>query len=1018
MVPDFYEMLGVEPAADRTAVEAALARQQPIWSAGTRNPKTKHTYQSYLDQIPALRRTLLGEASARIAYDAQLAASRRALRDLALDELQRRIRLRAAKGGLTVSDRNLLRQEADRLGVPGDEFQRLIEPIPPRPDLPPDVDPPDPPLDVIEPAVRQQIRLALEHLRRRDLYHVLDLPRDASAGEIVARGDSERRKWMQKAHVTAEKTAWLEAISYAQSHLAAPEARARYDRTLALQAEEAFIEILGFGLTGLRQLDPGTRMVLLDEAGRLGIDPIRAERLLRRACRADGIVEVGSRNDAATTAPEPPRFLRCRGCGGVTTLDATTRRLGPIDCRHCGASLRWECPVCRRTHLVNEPRCACGFPLENLEPLRQYFDSAQNAFRSRDYGNALGWLERVIELAPQHSAARRAAEKVRQRIADLDRLEAAYRTEMARRSVNAAARIVDAWSRLADSAAPALVEAREAVRLALHEAATLTARADDQARTDPASARLLYLKALALVRDDKAAAEGLKRCPPDPPTALRATSRDGKVLLRWTAPAPDGVGKLTFRIIRKPDEVPRHLGDGIPVGEFSGIEGEDASVTPGDRVGYAVFAVRGSAASLAGAAAGPLVVLAEVDGVRVDAHGRKVRLEWNPPPGCVGVRVVRKEGGPPTGPEDGAVIAGAIDHAVDTAVEEGRIYQYAVFALFRGADERLHASRGIRVSALPHPRGEDVGALRITRDRAGLRLSWRGGTRGDVSIVRTARPVPFAPGTNLTRAESRAIDGRWLSPNGSDDVRDPDPPISGICYYTPVTGWGESMTIGTPTVYTCVADPVDLRARRLEGGRYHLRWRWMHQGGTCLIVARPGSFPAGPEAPGAVRVVVTEAEYGEHGYATLTVPEGTTGSWHAVVYGALPVEGSTVYSPGIEPSARTVLPGPTREVTVAYTLRPPRLPGRPWAITFRTEPPGQPVPATTLVGHTRTIPLSAEDGEVLKELPSSHDGETLRIRTKRNLGRYRMRVFLDPRNDLKSYGPIRLRHPEAGGTRV
>jgi hypothetical protein len=64
MVPDYYAMLGVEPGADRAAVEAALARQQPIWSSGTRNPKNKHTYQSYLDQIPAIRQALLGDPAA------------------------------------------------------------------------------------------------------------------------------------------------------------------------------------------------------------------------------------------------------------------------------------------------------------------------------------------------------------------------------------------------------------------------------------------------------------------------------------------------------------------------------------------------------------------------------------------------------------------------------------------------------------------------------------------------------------------------------------------------------------------------------------------------------------------------------------------------------------------------------------------------------------------------------------------------------------------------------------------
>src|SRR5271165_7681190 len=112
MVTDYYAMLGVEPEADRATLEAALARNQPIWSSGTRNPKNKHTYQSYLDQIPALRRTLLSDPIVRAAYDAELAEARRVERDAKLDQLQRLIRLRAAKGGLTTADRTFLRDEA------------------------------------------------------------------------------------------------------------------------------------------------------------------------------------------------------------------------------------------------------------------------------------------------------------------------------------------------------------------------------------------------------------------------------------------------------------------------------------------------------------------------------------------------------------------------------------------------------------------------------------------------------------------------------------------------------------------------------------------------------------------------------------------------------------------------------------------------------------------------------------------------------------------------------------------
>ena len=54
---------------------------QPAWSMGTRNPKTRHANQLYLDEIPALRKALLSDPASRAAYDAELAVAQMAERD-------------------------------------------------------------------------------------------------------------------------------------------------------------------------------------------------------------------------------------------------------------------------------------------------------------------------------------------------------------------------------------------------------------------------------------------------------------------------------------------------------------------------------------------------------------------------------------------------------------------------------------------------------------------------------------------------------------------------------------------------------------------------------------------------------------------------------------------------------------------------------------------------------------------------------------------------------------------------
>src|SRR3954451_15883973 len=161
MVPDYYARLGGDPGAEPAEMEGALRKQQPVWSMGTRNPKTRHTNQLYLDEVPALRRALLGGRDARLAYDAELAAAQVGERERKLDELQRKIRLRAAKGGLAPADRSLLRDEAARLGLDEGVLDRLTRLIPgltgsSRVDRAEEADP-DPPADVLDPSTRRQI---------------------------------------------------------------------------------------------------------------------------------------------------------------------------------------------------------------------------------------------------------------------------------------------------------------------------------------------------------------------------------------------------------------------------------------------------------------------------------------------------------------------------------------------------------------------------------------------------------------------------------------------------------------------------------------------------------------------------------------------------------------------------------------------------------------------------------------------------------------------------------------------
>jgi len=1062
MVPDYYARLGVDPGAAPAEIEAALKRQQPVWSMGTRNPKTRHTNQLYLDEVPALRRALLSGPEARAAYEAELAAVQIAEREQRLDELQRRVRLRAAKGGLTPADRTLLRDEAARLGLDGDVLERVTRLIPTLTTTtgPADVEEldDDAPADVLDPSTRRQIRGALEHLGRRDLYDALGLFRDAPSSIITARADEERQRWMRKAQVTAEKTAWLEIIAHAQSHLTSPKARARYDRTLVLGAEERFDDVTAFALQGSTRLDPGTRAALIEEAAALGISSDRGDRLIARACR-----KLGVRRDAGSVPPLAGpaaaglpavngayQQLRCRNCAGVTEVSPVARKTSLARCRHCGASLKWECPVCRRSHWIDVPKCGCGFPMALREPLVRHFAAALHAFRSLDLETARTHLQQVQSYAPHHVGARNGMAKIRQHVAEIEYTRMAWELAHAGKKLVAAKRAVEAWRKLVDPSLPEVRDAWKEVTSGLRQAEELAARARKLERVDPPAARSLYRKCLDIAADLPDAQAGLSRCPPDAPTGLETQVLGDRVRLAWTPPPPDGLGPLTFAIMRKRGGLPQHPGDGTRIAEVSTCEFEDRHLKPGETISYAVLAKRGEAESLTAVAVGPLVYLPDVQDVRVEARAGAIELSWIPPQGVHEIRVVRKAGSPPTGPRDGERIATALDQALDSGLREDQAYHYAIYAVYRMADSRRYPSQGVVVAAFPRVPLPPMNAPRLMITHSGhVRLDWTEPPRGSVRILRTTKPATAAPGAQLSVAAAEQLGGDWLPLSAPDRAEDTDPPAAGFCYYTPLVMVGSQLTVGHPAALSRVADPSELRATRTgvpgeeasTARRIVLRWQWAPQATATRLLARQGSPPRGSSDSHAIVATVARADYERLGSWTLDLPRTPfaessdfelepasvpadrpfsprSDHWYVSAFSLAEIDGASLVSPGLEPSATTAVPGPHPQITVSYSLKRPWLPARPWVLTVRTEPAGAAVPRMVLVANERAVPLSAEDGQIVARLPAGQDGATHAIRTPLNLSRVGVRAFLDPTIDPGFLPPIRLRHPETGLARV
>ena len=205
-------------------------------------------------------------------------------------------------------------------------------------------------------------------------------------------------------------------------------------------------------------------------------------------------------------------------------------------------------------------------------------------------------------------------------------------------------------------------------------------RARNVERTDPAAARALYRQSLAIAADLPEALAGLKRTPPDAPTSLDAQVLGDRIRLSWTPPPPDGLGPLTFVVVRKRGGALEHPGDGTRIAEVSTSEFDDMHVTPGDTVGYAVLSKRGSCRVGRRDLTRPVPFPGRREGRpgRIPKSRGRARL-------VASSRRLRSASDSQTGrsaqePRDGDRIPAALDHALDRNLDPNEVYHYGIYA--------------------------------------------------------------------------------------------------------------------------------------------------------------------------------------------------------------------------------------------------------------------------------------------------------------------------------------------------
>ncbi|MGH3377124.1 MAG: hypothetical protein ACRDP6_20535, partial [Actinoallomurus sp.] len=403
-----------------------------------------------------------------------------------------------------------------------------------------------------------------------------------------------------------------------------------------------------------------------------------------------------------------------------------------------------------------------------------------------------------------------------------------------------------------------------------------------------------------------------------------------EVALSWP-PTPSRVGEIGYVVARCLGRVPRHPGDGETLRSGDGFA-RDAAPPLNAPLFYAVFAVRGSAASVP-AVAGPLHVRPEPAEVDLRATDGVVAARWSCPPEAVRVLVTR----------DGTPIPAERGGFRDETVRNGTTYHYRVAAAYLSTDGHEIITSGVHVAATPAARPDPVDDLSVEQDPAGhLVVTYDEPRHGQVEMVAMSGPPPWPAGTTLAVEEVHRA-GRVLrtAPVPGGVVVNTGP---GVLLAVSVSG--DVATIGAHREHVNLTPPRELVTQR-RGEMIMLGFDWPADVTEAEI--RWWSADGEPQ-----RLPIGRAGYDAHGGVRLAAPGGAAVTIEvaavATAYGRR-VTGSPV---------RTQVRGRT---IVDYELRRSRLRG-PLIVTLTSAAPAR-LRRLVLITRPGPLPQRPADGETV-----------------------------------------------------
>lgn len=688
---------------------------------------------------------------------------------------------------------------------------------------------------------------------------------------------------------------------------------------------------------------------------------------------------------------------RCPHCGCLVPSGPDT-----AFCSACGKELRTVCPSCGTTQPVSSAVCVkCGFNFKEGMQKAKVLALGINSDLSKGMVNRaeknLNELRRIFPGHPNLAAMTSNLEKAKIDMSSMKRL---FNDAYSKKRYSEAVILCDELTAKYPEALLDDMQLNHKYRDAKSkfDSAEVYCRKAAVSESLPESIGL-YITAVGICPDHPAARDRLREYPPAEPEDVSGRL-EGNVFKMEFVPPSDSKDVM-FCVYRERNSRPVVDEETRPMAEIPGTVFEDRSLDPGVPFYYSVYSRRWGVLSREGCHIGPVVLLAEVDGVVIEQINGGLRLMFNKPRGCARVRAWRDIAFRPEGSDASNVVELPLNGETvydDIGLEGGVQYAYLFVAEYdmHGGTER---SLGTRCTGTP---------LKLPKPITNIAARWNSSDGTFTAHWTTDEKVVLFYSTkrnvlqgSLHKMSDMTSWFKEIKPimeyrDGMKfSVQDGQ-----VIYLYPSIPVGNMCVVGPAYMLANLRPFRDLE-KTVSNRDCIITMDWPQECIGAKVVVSDEGFKEGDDKT-AEMLYVTKEQYQQD--RQIRIPMGRAQKKYLTVYAVYMVENQRAYSKGI---ALEVYSGDCKKV--AYNVENSRSAA---SITFQTDPSVESLPPMVAVRASEGIPLKRRDGEVVWSsegpVPLAEGRATIGLPPKSMADKERVRVFFEQDGDYNLY---RFVHP-------